>query len=92
MIQNLKDIEKFESTPLHTRGLPESTYEMLMQGRNKAPDAPALSFFLQTADHARPTVLSYHELFSRITQAANMFRRLGIGPRDVVAFVLPNLP
>jgi fatty-acyl-CoA synthase len=36
--------------------------------------------------------LSYREFFARITQAANLFHRLGVGPGAPVAYVLPNLP
>ena len=31
-------------------------------------------------------------MVGRITQTANMFRKLGIGRDDVIAFVMPNLP
>jgi acyl-CoA synthetase (AMP-forming)/AMP-acid ligase II len=34
--------------------------------------------------------LTWRELHARATQAANLFRSLGIGPDDVVAYLLPN--
>lgn len=72
--------------------LPASTYEMIGRSAKAHPERPALSFFLRTQDHARPEVWSYRRFFERITQAANLFHGLGIGPNDVVAFVLPSLP
>jgi fatty-acyl-CoA synthase len=37
-------------------------------------------------------VVSYQTLIERIRQTANMFADLGIGPGDVVSYVLPNIP
>jgi fatty-acyl-CoA synthase len=69
-----------------------STYEMLKKGAAIAPHAPALTFFLRTDDHKQPFVWSYSQNLKRITQAANMLRRFGVGRNDVVAYLLPNLP
>lgn len=72
--------------------LPNSTYEMIRATAQAQPQAPALSFFLRAADHAKPEVWSYEKLFGGITATANFFHRLGVQGHDVVAFVLPNLP
>jgi fatty-acyl-CoA synthase len=69
-----------------------STYDMLKKGAAIAPHAPALTFFLRTDDHKQPFVWSYSENLKRITQTANMLRRIGVGRNDVVAYLLPNLP
>ena len=37
-------------------------------------------------------MFSHDALLRRVTQAANLFHRLGIAPGEVVAYVLPNLP
>ena len=34
--------------------------------------------------------LTWSVLHRRVTQAANLFRSLGVGPGETVAFVLPN--
>ncbi|MDL2410154.1 acyl-CoA synthetase [Rhizobium calliandrae] len=88
----LRDVEVFEQVPLSERCLPGSTYEMLTSGAAIAPDQPALSFFLRVDDFRNPFVWTHAELLADITRAANALRRLGIGRKDVVAFVLPNLP
>lgn len=91
-IASLADVLRFESVPLEARFVPPTPYEMLRRGALRAPKQPALSFFLDAARFDRPHVWTHEALFRRITQAANLFRRLGIERQDVVAFVLPNLP
>jgi fatty-acyl-CoA synthase len=39
-----------------------------------------------------PFVFTYAALLHRVTQAANVFHRLGVGAGDVVAYALPSLP
>jgi len=91
-IATLADIETFEAIPLEDRELPTTTHAMLRAGAALAPDAPALSFFPLAADYARSFVWSHAELIRDVTRAANAFRRLGVERKDVVAFMLPNLP
>ena len=69
-----------------------STYELLARGAALAPQSPAVSFFLTAADYKRPWSWTYGEWLGRITQTANMFRKLGVERQDVIAFVMPNLP
>jgi acyl-CoA synthetase (AMP-forming)/AMP-acid ligase II len=69
-----------------------STYALLARGAALAPDDNALSFFLRSEDYENPFRWTHREWLGRITQSANMFRRLGLQRDDVVAFVLPNLP
>lgn len=89
-IASMADVLELETVP--TVGLPGSTYEMIGASAHAHRDAPALSFFLRVEDHARPEVWTYDGLFKRITATANLLHELGVGPDDVVAFVLPNLP
>lgn len=91
-VKTLADIQAIERTPLAQQGLAASTYEALGRCSREFPDDPALSFFLDAADFRRTHDWSYAELFADITRAANVFHDLGIGPDDVVAFILPNLP
>lgn len=51
---------------------------------------PALSFQLQSGPSDPSETLTWAELLRKTTQAANLFRSLGIGETDVVAFILPN--
>jgi fatty-acyl-CoA synthase len=72
--------------------LPSSTYEMILRGAALNPSAPAMSFFMSTADHREPERWTYGELVRDITRTANMFFRLGVRDDSVVAYLLPNLP
>ena len=74
------------------KDLPESTYDLIRQGVEINPDAPALSFFMRADSMRESETWSYRALLGRITQMANAFHALGLGPKEVVAFVLPNLP
>ncbi|MCV6587385.1 MAG: acyl-CoA synthetase [Marinibacterium sp.] len=88
----LADIEAFEQTPLAAHDLPATTYDAIKRGAAINPSAPALSFFTSGADYDKPKVVSHGELLAKVTQTANALRKLGLGPDDVVAYVLPNLP
>ncbi|QRY77247.1 acyl-CoA synthetase [Pseudomonas sp. PDNC002] len=91
-VKNLADIEALESVPLARRELPASTYEALRRCAGEYATSTALSFFLEAKHFRRTHDWTYAQLFADITRAANAFHRLGIGPKDVVAFLLPNLP
>src|SRR6185369_1705975 len=85
-------LREFEATPYDERIAARSTYEVLQLGAARDPDAPALQF-LPTADAAEtPVTVSYRQFIAGVTQAANMFHQLGVGPNDVVSFLLPLLP
>jgi fatty-acyl-CoA synthase len=90
-VATMADVHELERAGL-PRDLPSSTYEMLQRGAAINPSAPALSFFLTVDDHHTPEVWTYQAFLERVTQAANLFHSLGIGEKDVVAFLLPNLP
>ena len=86
------DVTALEATPFRDRIAAKSTYEAIQIGAAYNRDAPALQF-LPNADPGEPAlVLSYGQFLGRVTQAANMFGSLGIGPNDVVSFLLPLVP
>ena len=91
-VKTLADIEALERVPLSARNLPASTYAALQQCAAANADKPALSFLLDANKFRQTHDWTYGQLFADITRAANAFHTLGIGPQDVVAFILPNLP
>lgn len=91
-VSSYLDIEAIEQVPLNQRGLADSTYAALQRCAWEHAQAPALSFLLDAQNFRRTHDWNYAELFADITRAANAFHGLGIGPDDVVAFILPNLP
>ncbi|MEN9011418.1 MAG: acyl-CoA synthetase [Yoonia sp.] len=71
------------------RELPVTTYGLLSQTTAKFPDRKALSFQLFSGPNDPCETFTWSELKEKTTQAANMFRDLGIGENDVVAYMLP---
>ena len=91
-IRDLADIEALERVPLAERIPERNVYELLERGARVNPDALALSF-LQDGDHYdQPVQITYRQLMGKIRQAANLFHDLGVGPDDVVTYLLPALP
>lgn len=72
--------------------LPVSSYALLARAAALHGDSIAISFFADVESHRQTRTLSYRDLFEQVTRAANLFHHLGIGPCDVVALLLPNLP
>jgi fatty-acyl-CoA synthase len=91
-IRNLADIGAIEKVPLSERVKGSSTYELIEQGASIDPDAKAISFMLTGDTYEQPQEITYLQLLRRIRQTANMLSDLGVGPTDVVTYVLPNLP
>lgn len=91
-VRGLADVLDIERQDLALAGSDISTYALLARGAARAPEATALSFFLESDDYKVPFTWTYRQWLRRITQTANMFRRMGLQRGDVVAFVLPNLP
>jgi fatty-acyl-CoA synthase len=90
--RNISDIESFENTPIEERLEAFNTYDLLKKGASINPDAPAISFFLSGDTFDQPMQVTYRDLLAGITRTANLFHDLGVGPRDVVSYLLPNLP
>jgi fatty-acyl-CoA synthase len=69
-----------------------SLYEQLLATAARFPDRPAISFQLKSGPADKSVSISWAELRAEVTRAANLFRSLGVGPQDAVAYVLPNGP
>src|SRR6056297_24350 len=91
-IRGLEEFGELEKIPYSERIPEKSTIEILEKGAAKNPDKTAISFLLNGDAYDQPIEVSFQTLISRIRQAANMFHDLGVGPNDVVTYVLPNLP
>jgi len=91
-IANLVDIERIEEVPLEARMKAHNTYDLIRQGCLINPDATALSFILSGEQYDSPIQVRYGEFLARMHQTANLFHDLGVGPDDVISFLLPNLP
>ncbi|MCI5109727.1 MAG: acyl-CoA synthetase [Marivita sp.] len=76
--------------PWAERDLPATLFAQLSKTAAAFPDRPATSFQLLSGPQDKAETLSWSQLLERTVQAANLFRKLGIGENDVVAYVLPN--
>jgi fatty-acyl-CoA synthase len=90
--RNLADILALEQTPLADRPVPPHTLALLERGAARNPQAPALRFVFSGERPTESVDYTYAELVQRCYQAANMLHELGVGPTDVVSYLLPNLP
>ncbi|KEJ89859.1 acyl-CoA synthetase [Sulfitobacter donghicola] len=72
------------------RDVHKTLYSLLADTTKKFPDRNALSFQLLSGPKDPSETLSWSELHDKTVQAANLFRSLGVGPKDVVAYILPN--
>ena len=91
-IRTASDLDVFERVPIAARMTTFNTFDMLKKGTSINPDATALSFFLSGDQYEHPMAVTYRDLMSQIIRTANLFHDLGIGPTDVISYLLPNLP
>ncbi len=76
--------------PWSQQDVPVTLYQFLTRTRDRFGARKALTFQLTSGPTDRAETLTWADLHRRVTQAANLFRSLGIGERDVVAYILPN--
>jgi fatty-acyl-CoA synthase len=86
------DIAAFERVPYVERIAAASTFDAIKLGAAHNADAPAIQFLPNASPEDTPIVITHGQFVARVTQAANMFHALGVGPSDVVSFLLPLLP
>lgn len=89
-VRSIEDVKRLEQTPLSQALTVRSTYEIFRNSAAAFGDKTALTF-LRSGDPAdEPIRWSYAQLLAGIHQAANALHRLGVGPQDAVAILLPG--
>ncbi|PWK55571.1 acyl-CoA synthetase [Roseicyclus mahoneyensis] len=68
----------------------QTIYQLLSDTRDRHGALNATSFQMFSGPTDPAETLTWTELHGRVTQAANMFRALGVKETDTVAYVLPN--
>jgi fatty-acyl-CoA synthase len=76
--------------PVERRWTARTLYGQLRETAGRHGGRPALAFQLRSGPTDKLVRLTWVELLAETTRAANLFRKLGVGPADVVAYVLPN--
>ncbi len=79
-----------QECPWKDRDVPVTTFELLSKTADSHGARPATTFQMFASPTGRADTLAWTELRDRATQTANLFRSLGIGEKDVIAYVLPN--
>ena len=87
----LADVKAIEAAaPWADLDVARTMHEFVSRAKAAHGDRPAISYQLLSAPDAPARTLTWSALHADVTRAANLFRSLGVGPRDVVAYVLPN--
>lgn len=84
------DLSTIEQVPLAARGLPASTYAMLVRAAAMWPDRMAVSVLPDGDDWQQPSKRTFAQLLRDVHKAANMLHDLGIRRNDAVALIAPN--
>jgi fatty-acyl-CoA synthase len=85
---DLRDIEN--EMPWEERRPAQTLYEFLSKTAEKHGSRKGISFQITSGPADRAETLTWSEFHQKTTQAANLFRELGVGEKDVVAYILPN--
>ncbi|GAA3865562.1 acyl-CoA synthetase [Celeribacter arenosi] len=67
-----------------------TVYELLSNTASRFPDRPAFSYQITSGPKDKAETLSWRQFHTQVTQAANLFRALGIGETDTIAYIMPN--
>ena len=85
------DKERIElEMPWSDRRPASTIHQLLTQAKERHGARKALSFQLLSDPKSKAETLTWAEVHDKATQAANLFRSLGVGSNDVVALLLPN--
>ena len=91
-LRTAAELAAFEATPYADRIKAQSTFEVLQLGAAIDPDAVAIRFLSKGDPEETPVTISFAQFIARVTQSANLFHDLGVGPNDVVSLLMPLLP
>jgi fatty-acyl-CoA synthase len=72
------------------RPVARTMYEFISATKAAHGARAAVSYQLLSGPATKRETVTWAELHALTTQAANLFRSLGVGEKDVVAYVLPN--
>ncbi|MDU8945823.1 acyl-CoA synthetase [Ovoidimarina sediminis] len=79
-----------EEMPWEDRDLPKALYGFIDRVATKHGNRPAVSYQILSGPKDKAETLTWSDLKAGTCRAANLFRSLGVGETDVVAYLLPN--
>jgi fatty-acyl-CoA synthase len=90
--RGLADIEALERTPYEEAIPARTTYGLIARAAERFAERTAFTYLPDGELATAPERITYSQLLANIHRAANLFRRLGVGPDDAVAILAPNIP
>ena len=84
------DLAEIEAVPLADRGLPGTTYELVVRAARLWPDRVALSVLPDAERWEQPVDHTFAELLADVHRYANVFHSLGVRRADGIALLAPN--
>lgn len=87
---NIGDIQQINATPLADRNLPTTIHEMLLRSKETHGSRRAVSYQITSGPKDKAETITWSEFYDKSVQAANLFRSLGVGENDAVAYITPN--
>ncbi|MEM8577227.1 MAG: acyl-CoA synthetase, partial [Pseudomonadota bacterium] len=79
-----------DEMPWEARDVPKTLWGQISQTAGKFPNHNAISYQIFSGPKDKAETFTWSQLQGKVAQTANMLRGLGVGPQDVVAYVLPN--
>ncbi|MFK7943169.1 MAG: acyl-CoA synthetase [Paracoccaceae bacterium] len=86
----MADKAAIEAVAYTERATVATVYQALTATADAHGARPAISFQIKSGPRDKAETLNWKSLRHSVTQAANLFRSLGVGEDDVVAYLLPN--
>ena len=89
--EGMTDRNRIEAEmPWEERDLPVTLYGLISRTTEKFPQNNAVSYQIFSGPKDKAETFNWTQLKDKTTQTANLFRSLDVGPKDVVAYILPN--
>ncbi|GAA3791209.1 acyl-CoA synthetase [Amycolatopsis tucumanensis] len=84
------DIAAIEAVPLAARGLPASTYALLVRAATTWPGRTATTVLPEAARWREPEQRTFAGLLGDVHRYANLLHEIGVRRRNAVALISPN--
>lgn len=90
-LADVSSVEAVENAaPIEDRWTEKTVYERLCNTAAEHGSRPAVSFQLLSGETDKAITLNWNQVKEQVTKAANLFRSLGVGQKDAVAYLLPT--
>jgi len=84
------DLPRIEAVPLAERGLPATTYDVLVRAAARWPDRVALTVMPEASRWRDATDVTFGELLRQVNRVANLLHERGVRRSDAVGLLSPN--